>query len=144
MGLSTDDFVFLNVAGFQPLKCQVTLVNAFAEVVRLLPEAKLVLVGQATYMYPAYVAEVKRTIAQHGLENAVFLTGLRHDVPRFYAAADAFVLPSLVEGWSLALGEAVAAGLPAVATSVGSAPDLLPRLGGRTGSSAIWRYYQPG
>jgi glycosyltransferase involved in cell wall biosynthesis len=52
-------------------------------------------------------------------------------VPRLHAAADAFVLPSLCEGWSLALGEALAAGLPAAATAVGSAPDLLPRCGGR-------------
>ena len=131
LGLKDDDFVFLNVACFQPLKCQATLVNAFAEVIRRQPEAKLVLVGQQMYMHPAYYAEVERTIARHGLEHAVLLTGLRHDVPRFYAAADAFVLPSLVEGWSLALGEAVAAGLPVVATSVGSAPDLLPRIGGR-------------
>ncbi len=89
------------------------------------------LVGQQMYMNPAYFAEVKRAIARHGLENAVFLTGHRDDVPRFYAAADAFVLPSLCEGWSLALAEAVAAGLPVVATSVGSAPDLLPQIGGR-------------
>ncbi len=131
LGLSDDDFVFLNVANFQPLKCQAALVRTFAEVVRRQPEAKLVLVGQKMYMYPKYFDEVKQTVADHGLEHAVLFAGLRRDAPRFYAAADAFVLPSLVEGWSLALGEAVAAGLPAVATSVGSAPDLLPRIGGR-------------
>ena len=74
---------------------------------------------------------MKETIARHGLEKAVVLAGHRDDAARFYAAADAFVLPSLCEGWSLALAEAIAAGLPVVATSVGSAPDLLPRIGGR-------------
>jgi glycosyltransferase involved in cell wall biosynthesis/2-polyprenyl-3-methyl-5-hydroxy-6-metoxy-1,4-benzoquinol methylase len=131
LGLTDKDFMFLNVACFQPLKCQDVLVRAFAEVARRRPEAKLVLVGQKMYMHPRFFEQVQQLVARYGLERAVIFTGLRRDVPRFYAAADAFVLPSLVEGWSLALGEAVAAGLPAVATSVGSAPDLLPRVGGR-------------
>ena len=129
LGIAGDDFVFLNVGSLQSIKCQATLVHAFADVVRRFPQAKLVLVGRA--LKPAYLDEVKETIARHGLEKAVVLAGHRDDAARFYAAADAFVLPSLCEGWSLALAEAIAAGLPVVATSVGSAPDLLPRIGGR-------------
>jgi glycosyltransferase involved in cell wall biosynthesis len=131
LGLSADDFVLLNVASLQHTKCQATLVNAFAEVVGKFPAAKLLLVGSDCPWDPAYAAKVKEAIARHGLENAAILTGHRSDIMRFYAAADAFVLPSLFEGWSLALAEAIAAGLPVVATSVGSAPDLLPQVGGR-------------
>lgn len=129
LGLANDDYVFLNVGSLQPIKCQATLVNAFAPVARLFPEAKLVFVGRA--MNAAYLEEVRRAVARHGLERAVLLAGHREDVARFYWASDAFMLPSLCEGWSLALAEAIAAGLPVVATSVGSAPDVLPRLGGR-------------
>ena len=65
------------------------------------------------------------------VERHVVLTGQRHDVARFYWMADAFVLPSFWEGWSLALTEAVYAGLPALATEVGGARELLARTGGR-------------
>ncbi|MEN6450149.1 MAG: glycosyltransferase, partial [Thermoguttaceae bacterium] len=129
LGFSDDDFVFLNVSSLQPNKCQPMLAYGFAEVLRERPESKLVLVGRA--IAPGYLERVRAVIAQHGLENSVFVAGHREDVQRFYWAADAFVLPSLCEGWSLALAEALAAGLPAIATSVGSAPELLPPLGGR-------------
>ncbi len=82
-------------------------------------------------LIPEYLVKVKEAIAEHGLENRVLVTGHRADAARFYAAADAFVLPSLFEGWSLAMAEAIMAGLPVVATSVGSATDLLPQIGGR-------------
>ncbi len=57
--------------------------------------------------------------------------GQVEDVPAVLSAADAFVMPSLWEGWPLALGEAMAAGLPAVGTNVPGVRDLL--VPGRTG-----------
>ena len=47
LGIAGDDFVFLNVGSLQSIKCQATLVHAFADVVRRFPQAKLVLVGRA-------------------------------------------------------------------------------------------------
>jgi O-antigen biosynthesis protein len=131
LGLSADDFVFLNVASLQRIKCQTALVNSFAGLAGEFPAAKLLLVGSTCPWDPAYREKVKETIALHGLERRVLVTGHRPDAMRFYSAADAFVLPSFFEGWSLALAEAIAAGLPVAATSVGSAPDLLPQVGGR-------------
>ena len=130
LGLKDDDFVFLNVACFQPLKCQATLVNAFAEVIRRQPEAKLVLVGQQMYMHPAYYAEVERTIARHGLEHAVLLTGLRHDVPRSTRPPT----PSFFPRWSRAGAWPWARRWPPDCRWWPRAwlgADLLPRIGGR-------------
>lgn len=129
LGFSDDVFMFLNVSSIQPIKCQAFMVRAFAEVVRDCPDAKLVLVGRA--MSPDYLQAVKQEIADHGLENDVVLAGHHKDALSFYAAADAFLLPSLCEGWSLAMAEALGAGLPVAATAVGSAPELLPRFDGR-------------
>jgi O-antigen biosynthesis protein len=131
LSLADADFVFLNVGSIQAMKCQAALVRAFAGVVGAIPEAKLILVGDSCAWDPSYLHRVKRTVAEHGLEKAVLLVGRRDDARRFYHAADAFVLPSLFEGASLALDEAIAAGLPVAATGVGSAPDLLPQVGGR-------------
>ena len=129
LGLKETDYVFLNVGAIQPVKMHVPLIRAFAEVKREFPEARLLLLGRA--VKEEFLDAARKAVAGLGLGEAVIFAGQRDDAPRFYAAADAFVLPSLFEGWSLALAEAICAGLPAAATRVGSAPDLLPRVGGR-------------
>ena len=61
----------------------------------------------------------------------MLLPGARNDVPRFIAAMDVFVLSSSMEGLPLAVLEAMAAGLPVVATAVGGLPNLIDD--GKTG-----------
>lgn len=70
-------------------------------------------------------ADVRLQIAQAGLEERVRLLGLRQPMAPVYQAADVFVLPSFKEGFSNALIEAMASGLPIVATAVGGAPEAL-------------------
>ena len=127
LGLAADDFVFLSVGSIYRDKAQKMLVTALAEVRREFPRAKLVLLGQA--MEDDYLREIKREIERSGLSGAVIFTGFRDEVAPFYAAADAFVLPSFWEGWSLALAEALYLELPIIATDVGSARDVLPPVG---------------
>jgi glycosyltransferase involved in cell wall biosynthesis len=65
------------------------------------------------------------------VEERVFFLGLRQDIPRILAMLDVFVLPSLSEGLSMAILEAMIAGKPVVATRVGGNPELV--LDGETG-----------
>ena len=129
LGLSNAEFVFLNVASIHGTKAQIPLVQAFAEVVRHHPQARLVLAGPS--LDGDYFRRLNERINRLGLGRSVILTGARDDVAALYRMADAFVLPSFWEGWSLALSEAVYAGLPVVATDVGGARDLLSETGGR-------------
>jgi glycosyltransferase involved in cell wall biosynthesis len=78
-----------------------------------------------------YLERLKERISRLGLQDLVRLAGARDDVASLYMMADAFVLPSFWEGWSLALSEAAYVGLPLVATDVGGARDLLSETGGR-------------
>jgi glycosyltransferase involved in cell wall biosynthesis len=129
LGLSPSDFVFLNVAAIYAVKNQREMVRAFASILPACPQAKLVLLGRT--IDEAYHAELERTIAELGLDKSVILAGHHHQVAEFYRAANAFLLPSFVEGWSLSLTEAVCANLPVIATDVGGAADLVAEVGGK-------------
>ena len=77
-------------------------------------------------------AQVRASIAAHGLEQRVLLHGeFEADaLEAFYARADAFVLPSLYEGYGMALTEALAHGLPIVSTTGGAIPHTVPASAG--------------
>ena len=70
-------------------------------------------------------AEMRRLAAELGLAGRVHFLGQRDDVPDLLSALDLFVLPSHSEGVSLALLEAMAAGLPVIATAVGGLPEVV-------------------
>jgi glycosyltransferase involved in cell wall biosynthesis len=70
-------------------------------------------------------ADLERKIARLGLAGSVHLLGQRWDVADWHDAADIFVLPSQLEGMPLAIMEAMAKGLPVVATAVSGIPEEL-------------------
>lgn len=96
------------------------LVDAWAEVCRHYPDATVVCVGEGP-MRGACEARV----AALGLTGHVRFVGTRHDVPAILSACDLLVHPSLQEGFSNALLEGMAAGLPVVATTVGGNPEAV-------------------
>jgi glycosyltransferase involved in cell wall biosynthesis len=71
------------------------------------------------------IDEIKALAASLGLDGEVHFLGTRRDVPDLLNAMDIFVLPSYSEGVSLALLEAMAAGLPVIATAVGGLPEVV-------------------
>jgi glycosyltransferase involved in cell wall biosynthesis len=92
-------------------------------VVRRVPEAGLLLVGEPSE--PEYVGEVRRLIAEEGLEHRVWYLGFRPDVAAVLRSCDVGVLSSTSEGFPLALVEYGLAELPVVATAVGQCPEIL-------------------
>ncbi|HVX15320.1 MAG TPA: glycosyltransferase family 4 protein [Pirellulales bacterium] len=89
------------------------LVRAWPRVLERFPDARLWLVGDGPHR-----AELNDLVGQLGLWGFVHLPGPFDDVEDFLRAADLFVLPSLEEGMSLALLEAMAMGLPVVASAI--------------------------
>jgi glycosyltransferase involved in cell wall biosynthesis len=117
-------FGYLNVATFNRVKVQDRLLRAFALVARENPEAQLTLVGSpADRRFYDEVTELRRSL---GLEDRVTLVpgADRGDILEMMRWHDCFVLPSIVEGWSISFLEATMTGLPVVATDVGSARDM--------------------
>jgi glycosyltransferase involved in cell wall biosynthesis len=77
---------------------------------------------------PAYARKVLRAIEDGGLTERVHLVGevAPDRLAHYYQAADAFVLPSYLEGYGMVLADALAQGLPIISTSGGAIPDTVP------------------
>ncbi|MFE8946108.1 glycosyltransferase family 4 protein [Streptomyces sp. NPDC007856] len=116
----------LCVAAVTPRKGQHRLVEALAAV-RDLPWT-CELVGGLGHDR-AYVAQLRETIAGYGLADRLHLTGPRSgaDLDATYAAADLMVLTSYAETYGMAVTEALARGIPVLATDVGGLPEAVGR-----------------
>jgi len=112
------------VGRLDPVKDQLTLVQAFIELVKTDPAAKnkvrLVVVG-AGVLLPKLL-ELSR---EAGLDDLIWFAGERHDVADIMQTLDLFVLPSINEGISNTILEAMATALPVIATDVGGNPELV-------------------
>jgi glycosyltransferase involved in cell wall biosynthesis len=117
---------FITIGRLAAIKNHTLLLRAFAQVVRSTPRARLVVVGDGPERAP-----LTALVGELGLGRAVTLLGFRTDVRDQLAQADVFVLSSRYEGISMALLEAMQAGLPAVATRVGGVPETI--MDGETG-----------
>ncbi len=116
LGLSDKTFVFGTVANFYPAKDLPRYLEACAQVHRAHPEARFLLIGEG--MERATIQEQRRAL---GLDAVVFLPGTFDQRAReWLRGLDTFVLPSVKEGMSWALLEAMAAGLSCVVTDVGA------------------------
>jgi sugar transferase (PEP-CTERM/EpsH1 system associated) len=116
----------IHVARLHPIKDQATLLRATRQVVDAEPRFRLDIVGDGPT-----AAELHALREGLGLGSHVRFLGFRDDVASLLAAADFFVLSSVTEGISLTLLEAMATGLPIVATDVGGNREVVAN--GRTG-----------
>ena len=123
LGIPDDRVVLVQVGRIDPIKSQLALVAAMKRLAPQRPELLAWIVGGVGSA--SYALRVQRAIAREGLAGAVALVGERDDVPRILAAADLLVMPSAIEGLSLAAVEAMSAGLPVVLTRTGDAEWLL-------------------
>jgi sugar transferase (PEP-CTERM/EpsH1 system associated) len=126
LGATPRDLVVGCVARLDPVKDHGTLLRAFARLAGADRRALLVLVG-AGPMRRALEALAR----VDGIAARVRFLGPRDDVERIYPAFDVFALASRYEGSSNTLLEAMACGLPIVATNAGGTPDLVPPEAGR-------------
>lgn len=104
---------FLNVSRLFAVKGHRFMILGFKKFVEQYPDATLTIVGDG----PLF-KDLTKLISENNLENKVVLLGARKDVPILLAEYDCFVFPSLVEGFSGAIVEAMFAGLPVLASDI--------------------------
>ena len=118
------------VGRMQAVKDQVTLARAFVRALSLAPELRqtlrLVLIGDGPLR-----SECAAVLESAGLADAAWLPGERSDIPSVLRGLHCFVLPSLAEGISNTILEAMASAVPVIATDVGGNADLVVH--GQTG-----------
>ena len=116
--------VFGTVGRMQPVKDQLTLVKAFIRLLDLAPhfrsKVRLLIVGDGPLR-----AESLALLESSGCADLAWLPGAMENVPELMRMMDIFVLPSLAEGISNTILEAMASALPVIATNVGGNPELV-------------------
>ena len=118
LGLDPEACIIGAVGNLYRVKGHAVLVEAVARLGD--PRLHVVIAGRGEEE-----AALRRQAASAGMGDRLHLLGFREDVPQLLAAFDFYALPSFSEGQSLALIEAMAAGLPIVASRVGGNPEIL-------------------
>ena len=114
------DRVVLNVAHLAGHKGQEYLIKAVPLVLRKVPEARFFIVGGGKL-----AMELANLADSLGVKHKVIFTGFRKDVGAFYTLADLFVMCSVQEGLGTAVLDAMALGVPVVATKAGGIPEAV-------------------
>lgn len=124
LNLADKDRVALFVGRLDYNKGIEYLLKSFSRINEEGIEARLVIVGEGA---------LKKYICKYPLKNSIIPVGhvSEEDLPKFYAASDLVVLPSLMEGFGITLLEAMASGKPCVATRAGGVEDAV--INGETG-----------
>ena len=126
LGLAADCRLIAVVGTLKKVKGHRYLIEAMSTLVPRYPDLHALLIGDGELK-----ADLRLGVSELGLDRHVHFLGSRHDIPQLLAASDLFVLPSLWEGLSMALLEAMATGLPIVASAVsGTVQAIKPNEGG--------------
>lgn len=120
LGINDDVFLFLNVGRLTTAKNQQGLVKAFANVVLIKPNVKLLIVGNGELRN-----NLLDLVESLSLSDKIIFLPAQLNICDFYNAADCFVLFSSWEGFGLVLAEAMACQLPVIATNAGGCAEVV-------------------
>lgn len=119
-----EQWIVGTIGRLQSVKNQIFLARSFVRLLKKFPSAaarvRLVIVGDGGLR-----SEVEKILAEGDALKYAWLPGARDDIPEILRMLDCFVLPSYAEGTSCTLQEAMAAGLPVIASAVGGNPKLV-------------------
>jgi N-acetyl-alpha-D-glucosaminyl L-malate synthase BshA len=114
-----DEKLFVHLSNFRPVKRVTDVVEVFARVAKELP-ARLMLIGDGPDRSAAEYLALK-----YGVKDRIHFLGKQDNVNELLPVADLMIMPSEMESFGLAALEAMACGVPPIATRVGGVPELI-------------------
>ena len=125
LGYTPDDFVIGQIGLLMPRKRPRFLVECAPEILRLVPNAKFLLIGEASPGQQDFVEELKALVESLGVAHAFRFLPFQQQVADYFAALDLNVLLSNDEGFGRVVIEAAAAQVPTIGSNVGGIPELI-------------------
>ncbi len=116
---SANEHLFVHLSNFRAVKRVLDVVEVFARVARVLP-SRLMLIGDGPDRSAA-----EHLALRHGVQDRIHFLGKQDNVNELLPLADLMIMPSQMESFGLAALEAMACGVPAIATRVGGVPELI-------------------
>jgi glycosyltransferase involved in cell wall biosynthesis len=123
LGIAPDDYVFLNVASYNLHKAHYLMAEAMQIVLKHRQHIKIVCIGNE--IHPPHVRHLRDYLQRTGLANHMLMPGYCENVAAFHKMSDAFLLPSFIEGWSIAMNEAMFHGKPMILSDTGGASEVI-------------------
>ena len=120
LNIAPDDIVLGTISRLDTIKNQTMMLHAFNKAVSLHPNIKLLIVGDGPLKQ-----ELHALTQELDLSHSVIYTGFQSNPQSYLAIIDIFLLPSLSEGTSMTLLEAMSFSKPSIATSVGGTPEII-------------------
>lgn len=120
LGLTGDERIAGAVGRLSPVKNIEALLLAAKKTTPTVPKARFLIVGDGPRR-----GRLEEMAARLGIEKRVIFAGWQADIKEYLSIMDVFVIPSLIEGSSFAILEAMALGKPVIATDVGGNPELV-------------------
>lgn len=132
LGIRKNNPVYLSIGGIEPRKNSLKLLEAFYQVLKIYPQAQLIIAGGDTlFDYKPYRMEFFGLVEEYSitLGESLILPGVMTDkeIPVLYRCADAFVFPSVKEGWGLVLLEAIASEIPVITSNIAPFTEFLTK-----------------
>jgi glycosyltransferase involved in cell wall biosynthesis len=133
LGIDSSDVVVACVANFYAVKGQDILADAFKMLTHKYSNLKLIIAGSAgsDSVRRSFQASVKTILKDELSQGKAIIIDPCHDARLILSTADIYVQPSRTEALSVSIGEAMASGLPIIATAVGGNPEIV--IDGKTG-----------
>jgi len=122
-GLSENDYVFLNVASYNLHKGHYLMADAMMKILKERSDIKILCIGNV--IVEDHINKFKNYLKENGLEKNILMPGHYTNIESFYDISDAFLLPSFIEGWSIAMNEAMFYEKPMILSNTGGASEVI-------------------
>lgn len=123
LGIRDTDYVFLNPASYNLHKGHYLMANSLKRILKERDDIKILCIGNT--IYPPHVAELTNYIERNGLKDHMLMPGYYPAVQDPMRLSDACLLPSFIEGWSIAMNEAMFYAKPMILTDIGGAAEVI-------------------